>query len=120
MKIVNMETFLQLPPNTLFCEVYEDNIFNLSELAVKGESIGDNDFGYKDLVVIDSESDMDLFVKQDNAEKELQANGSTNEITLDFDCTARDGLYAKGRFFAVFSKEDVKGLIGSLLDCVNS
>lgn len=118
MKIVNFQEFMKLPAGTVFCEASNENVFNFDQLSVKYDNCGERDFVYKNLFDIEAEGSDDLGEKMFKAEAEVNATGVSEEIELDFDCTARDGLFDNNRFFAVFNKEDVAGLIASLQKCL--
>ena len=118
MKIVNFQEFMKLPSGTVFCEVGENNVFDFGTLQIKYENMGVMDFVYKPLFEIEKTGSEDYGDKLCEAEDQVKAAGVSKEIQLDYGCTSRDGLFDNNRFFAVFNKEDVAGLIASLQKCL--
>lgn len=105
MKIVDLQTFRTLPQGTLFAK-YQPCIFE--ELCVKGENCGQMDFDYHPLFDVVADS------SDDQAETIMDASETGAEMTLDFESWIRDGMYDANQLFAVFSKEDTKGLVAML------
>lgn len=106
MKIVNRKVFLDLPSGTIYAK-YKPICFE--ELCIKEESIGDSDWFYRSLTreIESSGSDeyMDLL-------EIARQNGI--ELPMVFDVSSRDGCFNEDQLFAVWSKDDVKGLISVL------
>lgn len=112
MKIVNRQTFMSLPENTVYSN-YEP--CNFGPLSIKQESIRDIDFytmAINDAILSDSsEQFVDILTI---AEKE----GSS--IKLDFECCGRDGLFEEDQLFAVWEDDDIVQLIKRLLCCIKN
>lgn len=109
MKIVNRETFLALPSNTLFCK-YKRCFFE--NYAIKHDTL-ENDFLYQDLKELDA-NDSGQWVEQLNDSTE---NGTS--INLDLDCCSRDGLFDSDQLFAIFDNKDVSSIIQELKSALN-
>lgn len=110
MRIVNRQTFLAMSPGTIFAK-YRPCVFE--ELLIKGETLrSGNDFLYQPLVgAIDAHSS-EVFEDKLHAAELAGADGP--EVAMDFDVESRDGLYDADQLFAVWSREDVEGLIERL------
>lgn len=110
MRIVDRAAFLALPAGTVFSK-YSPCIFG--ELLIKGDSLpflygsGPGDFTYTSIADAVDFSDTFDFLET------TQAAEAGKEVAMDFYCYSRDGLY-DDEHFAVWSREDVKGLIGRL------
>lgn len=106
MRIIKFNDFIKLPANTVYCEFD----VGFSNLYVKMDSIGDDDFFYKDLLqnidVKNSDEFMDFIETRDK------------DISMDFDTVSRDGMFDYSREFAIFDNDDIKGLIKVLQECV--
>lgn len=110
MKIVSRQEFLSFPSGTVF-SFYETCI--IRGLMVKHETIYHNgiasDFTYQDLIGnIDNDGSDDYF------EKLLEAPKNKTDLKLDFECIQRDGLFEQDSMYAVYTLEDVQGLISCL------
>ena len=106
MKIVNRKTFLGMPAGTVFAK-FSPHIFG--DLCIKGESIGDIDFFYQQIV--DAIAARDSGEEVDILDAALEEGA---ELEFDFYCETRDGLYEQDQLFAVWSAKDVRTLIGRL------
>jgi len=92
-----------MPKGTIFSK-YEPCIFN--GLMIKDATI-EFDYFYQDLIGnIDANSTGDFFDKCEAAKNK--------SVELDFNCTARDGLYEKNQLFAIYEKKDVENFIERL------
>jgi len=103
MRLVTRKEFLSLPNGILFRK-YEPRIFG--ELCIKRESIKDIDFfvQYLDWIEVDgTEEEHEVY---ERAEKH-----SSYEFFPEWDMEGRDGLFEEDQMFAIYSKEDVIGLI---------
>jgi hypothetical protein len=108
MKIVNRETFLNMPPNTVFAK-YKPCFFD--ELCIKGETWHE-DFWSQSLINIESDNSGEFIDILENA----RING--NSFRLDLDCEDRDALFEKDQLFAIFEKQDIVVLIERLKECL--
>lgn len=116
MRIVGFREFLQLPDGTVYAD-FDPMIF--SGLNVKRDSLKNsdesgriycNDFLYDSIhCAVESDSSGQRVDMMFDAMKD-----SSKSLSLDYDCTSRDGLYDAGHLFAVFEKQDVIGLIEKL------
>ena len=108
MKIVDFNTFIQLPIGTVYCEA-SPCIFG--DLAIKQDSIFKDGFGidwfYTDLTG-NPEYDCDIYSEA----FEPMINGEN--IKPDFYVQQRDGMYEYDRTFMVYTKKDVKRMIKRL------
>ena len=110
MKIVDLKTFLALPPQTLFAK-YEP--VACQGLAIKTSNCGEMDFFVTelDLPIDCSGSDglLDLCRAAEQTDKSLP---------LDLEIEGRDGFYAPNQLFAVWEPQDVRALIERLQRCL--
>lgn len=44
----------------------------------------------------------------------LRGEATGEDLAMDFDCLGRDGLFDRNQLFAVWSADDVRGLIARL------
>jgi len=112
MKIVNRDTFLKMPTDTLYSK-YRPVCFD--ELNIFVGASGDVDFFYQDIsaaVLSDSSGD--------TVEILVAAEKTGHSIALDlWENTSRDGLYDEDQLFAVWEDHDVLDLIERLKICVH-
>jgi len=112
MKIVNKKEFYLLPPGTLYSN-YER--YGFTGLMVKQDTLYHKDkpidFLFDDLIGnIDAQDSGQFIDKLDDAEI------NKTSLTLDFDCTQRDGLYEDEQMFAIYEKDDLKKIIKKLVE----
>ena len=111
MKIVNRETFLNMPDGTVYSK-YEP--CNFGELSIMGGRCG-NDYIDQSITTPwfqgchDSGSWFDVLDKIQNGEPSPR---------MDFDCAGRDGFFDADQLFAVWEKQDILDLIKRLLEVV--
>jgi hypothetical protein len=110
MKIVNLKTFLALPPDTLFSK-YEPSVFR--DLEIKGETLP-HDFQTTGSLAscISSSSCDDLYQQLDRSVLTAES------LKMDFDVGERDGCFDGNQLFAVWEDDDVIALIERLQRCV--
>lgn len=109
MRIVDRNTFMALPENTLFSN-WEPCVFG--ELSIKGESL-EQDFLAQEIASAVKCNNSGEFVDLcDDAAR------TGKSIALDLDCMGRDGCFDDGQIFAVWEAEDVMALIERLKACV--
>jgi hypothetical protein len=106
MKVVNLEEFKKLPVGTVF-QKYTPNIFGI--LQVKDENFSHYDFYSCSLTEDLKGNDNDTQVME--AHNKLQ-NGE--DVEKCFNTYDRDGLYKRSQLYAIWSKSDIRGLIGKL------
>lgn len=110
MKIVNLETFRKLPPNTLFAK-YEPCIFY--EFCVKGET-WEHDF----LVTSDIPGSIACVSSGDFSHKLHEAELNGTSLPMDFETEGRDGCFEDKQLFAVWEKQDIEQFIERLRKCL--
>jgi hypothetical protein len=108
MKIIDRQTFLAMPPNTIFAK-YKPCCFD--DIQIKGDT-WNNDFWFQDFLSIEDEGEDDFFNILENARE----TGSS--FKLDLQSESRDGLFDNKQLFAVFEKNDVESLINRLKECL--
>lgn len=111
MKIVDLNTFLALPENTVFAK-YKPCVFE--DLSIKGATIGD-DFLVQYLV--------DSFINSGTTDffdtlNRIEHSGES--VTMDFDSWSRDGMFEPSQLFAVWEDSDIQLLIDRLSRCVST
>lgn len=110
MKIVNRQTFLSMPPGTVFAK-YEPCNFGDLCILLEAWPASDNpcDFVYLSLAdAIDHDGSADFMEKLDRARE------TGCSLAMDFECGTRDGLFDADQLFAVFEWQDVLSLIATL------
>lgn len=105
MKIVDRQTFLRMPAGTLFAK-YEP--INFEPPAIKGDTIGTNDFAVQYLDTIDVDCGDDMI----DALERARLTGAS--VALDLDCEGRDGCFDADQLFAIWEPADVRQLISRL------
>lgn len=109
-KIVDRNTFLAMPQGTVY-QKYEPCVFG--ELEIKGETLaGGIDWFAWTLGpwFEDTNGSVEYFDLLEHARV------STEEIgPMDFEIQGRDGCFDEDQLFAVWSKEDVEGLVRRLV-----
>jgi hypothetical protein len=110
MKIVNLETFRKMPPNTLFAK-YEPCVFE--ELEIKGET-WEHDF----LVSSSISSAIQCSGSAEFSELLDRAEKTGESLAMDFESEGRDGCFEKDQLFAVWEDADVLALIERLKRCL--
>lgn len=113
MKIVNRETFLKQPINTVFSK-YE--LHSFQPLSIKGQTTLDgSDFFYSSIAdAISAENDE----KAVNLAKASLADSVS--IPMDFCSLSRDGCYDEEQLFAIWEREDIQDLIVRLHKCLRA
>lgn len=115
MRIVDRYTFIGLPAGVIFSK-YEPCVFG--ELMIKGESIifdNGNDFYYQNIADAIACNDSGEF-----SDKLFDSEASGTNLSMDFECESRDGLFDKEQLFAVWSSDDVAGLVARLKHCIGA
>lgn len=113
MRIVDRNTFLAMPPETLFCK-YQPCV--MESILIKGDSIffeGGNDFFYQS---IEDAVDCDDCGQMIDVLDSAQLHGTS--FRLDLECQGRDGCFDDDQLFVVFEQYDVEMLINRLLRCL--
>lgn len=110
MKIVNLETFRKMPPNTLFAK-YEPCVFE--ELEIKGET-----WEYDFLVSSSLSSAIKCSGSDEFSELLDRAEKTSESLAMDFETEGRDGCFDKDQLFAVWEEADVLALIERLKRCL--
>lgn len=111
MRIVNLDEFLKLPPETLFHK-YTPQCFEGMEIKVGNSGVMDfvidNLFG----AIANTSSD-DIYEKLNAA-----CEDSSVSLKMDFEYTGRDGSFDEDQLFAVYEQDDIKALIARLQKCL--
>jgi hypothetical protein len=110
MKIVNLQQFLALPGETLFCK-YQPCAFG--ELEIKVENSGERDFLTQDIAGAIAFNDSGEYVDKLEAAREQGTS-----LPMDFDFPGRDGMFDDEQLFAVYERADVEALIERLQRCL--
>lgn len=112
MRIVDLTTFLALPPGTVFAKYAP---CHFGELSIKADNFGDyGDFWYQDIIPwFEGANDTGDWTDTLTA---MEAGASSPP--LDYNIVSRDGLHEKGQLYAVFERHDVEALIGRLNQCL--
>jgi len=110
MKIVNLETFRSLPPNTVYAK-YRPVMFD--NLAIKGDT-----WEFDFLTTSPFSSAIACSNSEDYTSKCEQAEHDGKSISMDFNSQGRDGCFADDRLFAVWEPTDVCALIKRLRQCL--
>lgn len=110
MRIVDRQTFLAMPAGTVFAK-YRACVFG--DLMIKGEASAGPDFYCQQIV--DSIDALDSHGFVETLTRAERDGASGPEIAMNFNYEGRDGLFDKGQLFAVWSREDVEGLIERLV-----
>lgn len=116
MRIVNRGKFMTLPAGTVFQKFGRGEPgphldLTFGPISIKGETTGE------DFVVVDYGSPWPADCEcSDTWIKRLieMAEQGADSGPLDFDCGGRDGLFDDGQRFAVWSADDVLGLVKAL------
>lgn len=111
MKIVNRETFLTLPPGTVFAE-YTPCI--VGDMRIKGETAPNkNDWLYQEInLAIHALSSVQMFDLLEEAEKTGQS------VPMNFTIQSRDGAFDYDQRYAIYEKQDVEALIKRLQEAL--
>ena len=114
MKIVNLQTFLTYPANTLFSK-YKPCCFD--SLAIKGESLLEtNDFQ----VSLDIAGALECAGTDDFYEKLDRALKDGISLKMEFETDGRDGAYDEDQLFSVWEADDIRLLINHLKKCLET
>lgn len=108
MKIINLEQFKKMPTGTIFTK-YKPCTFS-GLMVLTGHSETTIDFYYVSLIEnIDSDDPGDFVNKCEEMQKGISHK-------LDFECTAKDGMFSENQLFAIYEKQDVIDFIYKLTD----
>ncbi len=108
MRIVNLETFLKLPPGTVYAK-YEPQVFD--KLEIKQETCkGFIDWFAQDFNVPISARGSD---EEDRLMQKADADPNFS-VPLCYNTICRDGCFEKDQLFAIFEEVDVHAMIARL------
>jgi hypothetical protein len=116
MRIVDRKTFLTLPAGTVFAKhravdgVRPEQSLCFDEVAIKGDTVAGVDFVVQDLFPMPE----DCNDSSEWSDAIGAAFDGVETAPLDFECSARDGLFDQDQLFAVFSLEDQRRLVARL------
>lgn len=106
MRIVDRDTFLAMPAGTVFAK-FSPMVFG--DLQIKAGNCGQLDFFYTSIVeAVATSQGTDMF----DCLRQSMANGQ--DLPMDFATLSRDGEFDPSQLFAVWSADDVRGLIARL------
>lgn len=108
MRIVDQDEFLSMPAGTVYSE-YMPQVFTGLFVKESGSEKYSNDYIETSLIGNIKCEDSSEF-----AEKLFDAVEVGSEVDLDFESGGRNGMFNSEQLYAVYSKEDVKGLIDKL------
>lgn len=112
MRIVNREEFLKLPAGTLYAKYQSLGCWGA--LEIKEESTDFNDwYQYNLLNGWAGCGSSDQFY-----DKVMLAEKGEAQLSNDFDCSGRDGLFDDDQLFIVYDKWDIEQLIKKLQELV--
>lgn len=115
MKIISIHELLKQDIGTLFVKVdvqCDGQFMQLdTDIMMFGGQIGDAiDFGYNNLLEVDTSDADSIVCSLATSEVLIQANESKKSFKLDFDCGSRDGCHDYNQLFAVFEQADIDQL----------
>jgi len=122
MKILTREEFYKSPIGTLFVKVDSQHNGEFMQLETDimffGGTIGENDFGYNDLLEISTEENIGRKGHLCNEVSDIISEAAKNKgsFKLDFNCGGRDGLFDDEQLFAVFEEADIDQLLEHILE----
>jgi hypothetical protein len=114
MRIVNLETFLALPGQTLYSK-YRDETFG--RLEIKTGIIGHETMDFISQAIVDA---FEHNSSEDYRDKLESAWKTGVSLKMDFDFAGRDGLFETNQLFAVWEKTDIAQLIARLQEVHDS
>ena len=103
MRIVDHDTFIELPTDVLYRE-YTPYIFN--ELKIKGDTVSNINWVLQDLSPIFEET----FEITEACERLEQGES----LTINLDCGELDSMFEYDRKFLIYEKKDIQKLINVL------
>lgn len=109
MRIVNLQEFLSLPPETLF-QKYHPSEFGA--LCVKGETLTPNDFLLQPLEGAIKCGSTEEYCSLLDAAVEAQKS-----LEVEFSWS-RDGSFDNAQLFAVWEEKDIALLVDRLKECM--
>ena len=104
MRIVNLDTFLDMPGEVLFAK-FGRSYFE--ELEIKSGNSGDVDFVTQQVLQVACSSSGEMYGILDEAE-------AGKPFSLDLDYAGRDGCFDRDQLFAVYEEGDLRQLIERL------
>lgn len=115
MRIVDRQTFLALPPNTLYSK-YAPCF--MEHLHIKMDTLpSDYASDWWEVQIADA---VDCQGSADFADKLHEAEKNGTSLAMDFETQGRDGCFDEDQLFAVWEDADVRALIERLSRCVKS
>lgn len=121
MRVVDRETFLAMPPGTVFAKFGgadgDPSDFFTSEIFIKEATCG------SDFVVQDLTGQFEGWTGSDSHFAELDrmvADPAHESPPIDYDSAGRDGLFDRNQRYAVWSVEDHRRLIARLQEALDA
>lgn len=115
MKIVNRETFLSLPENTVYSysgwQVNCPNT-NIEGFFIKGATVVGVDY-YEQAI-----PDFDWDNTDDRFESIRSAAEDGCELKIDLRTETRNGMFDKEQLYLVWDRDDIESLISRLKECL--
>ena len=108
MKIVDRQTFLQMPAGTIYAKV-SMGAYDFEAVEIKSNTVSGVDW-YSQRLVGDFVGDKDSNDWLDSVE----AMHNSEERAVDLDIECRDGLFDRDQLFAVFDKTDAEALLARI------
>lgn len=115
MKIVNRQTFLALPANTVF-STYAPCSFG--PLMIKGDTLYGDDGAAWDFCEQGIDGAIACTGSEDMMAKLEVAERDGTSLAMDFDSQGREGLYDDTMRYAVWEEADVRALVNRLKQCL--
>ena len=113
MKIVSKKELLKLPIGTVFVNANIES-WNIEPELMVLTGVMNNDFSYQ---LLNQNIEASNFEEQVEIFENRLKDGA--DFDLDWECTMREGFFDDSMYYAVYSKEDVKSLIGELEKSLN-
>ncbi|HAK3593334.1 TPA: hypothetical protein H1895_003773 [Salmonella enterica] len=115
MRIVDRQTFLSLPENTVYSISHwnpEGGSTAITDLYIKGPTVADADYYETAIPSFDFNS-----IEEMSAEIERSLSRGWS-VDPDFGVETRNSMFDENQMFAVWEKEDIERLIARLNECL--
>lgn len=115
MRIVNRQTFLSLPENTVYSISHwtpDGGSTSITDLKIKGPTVAGADYYETSIPDFD-------FNSIDEAGEEIERSIKMGwSVDPDFNVETRNSMLDEAQMFAVWEKEDIERLIVRLKECL--
>ncbi|EJH7012902.1 hypothetical protein NFT50_001309 [Salmonella enterica] len=115
MRIVNRQTFLSLPENTVYSISHwtlDGGSTSITDLKIKGPTVADADY-YETSI-----PDFDFNSVDEMAEEIERSIKHGWSVDPDFSVETRNSMFDDNQMYAVWEKEDIERLIARLNECL--